>query len=222
MKADDRLAGIAGKRNEKEPAMPTLEAEPIVVTPAPTTPVEAPRAERGVDAHGRHTRRLAVEGVLFLALLVSGGLLFWGSNFAGNMVHDQLAAQRIYFPDKGSDALDPAEFPGLQQYAGQMVDSGPKAKAYANEFIAVHLNGVADGKTYSELSAESRANPDDQQLAGQVQTLFRGETLRGLLLYAWGWSVVGMIAFWVAMAAFAGAAVVAVAMVYGFVRPHVA
>jgi hypothetical protein len=200
--------------------MPTLEAEPVVVTETAPVAVESTRAERPVDATRRRTRRLAVEGVLFLVLLVGGGLLYWGSNFAGDMVHDQLAAQRIYFPDKGSDALDPATFPGLQQYAGQMVDNGPKAKAYANEFIAVHLDGVAGGKTYSEMSAASRANPDDQQLAGQVQTLFRGETLRGLLLYAWGWSVVGRIAFWVAMAAFAGAAVVAMAMIYGFVRPQ--
>jgi hypothetical protein len=167
-----------------------------------------------------HTRRFAVEGVLFLLLAIGGGLLLWGANFASNMVHDQLAAQRIFFPDKGSPALDPAQFPGLQQYAGQQVDNGPKAKAYANEFIAAHLAEVADGKTYSEVSALSRANPDDAALAGQVQTLFRGETLRGLLLYAWGWSVVGQIAFVVAMFALVGALVVALAMIYGIWRPQ--
>jgi hypothetical protein len=167
-----------------------------------------------------HTRRFAVEGVLFLLLAIGGGLLMWGANFAGDMVHNQLAAQRIFFPDKGSDALDPATYPGLQQYAGQQVDNGPKAKAYADEFIAVHLSEVAGGKTYSEVSALSRANPDDQALAGQVQTLFRGETLRGLLLYAWGWSVVGHIAFIVSLFAIAGAVVVAMAMIYGIMRPQ--
>jgi hypothetical protein len=167
-----------------------------------------------------HTRRMAVEAVLFLLLAVGGSLLFWGGSFAKNMVHDQLADQKIAFPAKGSDGFSAKEFPGLQRYAGQSVDSGPKAKAYADQYIAAHLKAVAGGKTYSEVSALSRANPDDQVLAGQVQTLFRGETLRGLLLYAWGWSVVGMIALYAAFGAFAGAAVVIAAIAYGFVRPQ--
>jgi hypothetical protein len=164
------------------------------------------------------TRRAAVELVLFLVLAVGGGLLLWGGTFANNMVHNQLASQKISFPPKGSSALDPKEFPGLQRYAGQPVDNGPKARAYADQFIGVHLKTVAGGKTYSEASDASRANPNDTKLAGQVQTLFRGETLRGLLLYAWGWSVVGRIAFWVAIAAFAGAGIVAGAMFYGLTQ----
>jgi hypothetical protein len=167
-----------------------------------------------------HTRRFAVEAVVFLMLAVGGGLLVWGSSFANNMVHDQLSAQRIFFPPKGSAALDAKEFPGLQRYAGQAVNSGPKAKAYANQFIAAHLKGVAGGKTYAEVSAASLQNPNDQALAAQANTLFKGETLRGLLLYAWGWSVVAEIAFWVAVAAFVGAAVVLVALGYLLVRPQ--
>jgi len=154
--------------------------------------------------------------VLFLVLVVGGSLLLWGSNFASNMVHDQLSEQKIQFPPKGSPALDPKEFPGLQRYAGQMVDSGPKAKAYANEFIKVHLAAVANGKTYAEASAASRNDPKNAKLESQVQTLFRGETLRGLLLYAWGWSVVGMIAYWVGIAALLGAAAVFLALLLGF------
>ena len=46
----------------------------------------------------------------------------------------------------------------------------------------------------------------------------RGETLRGLLLYAWGWSLVGTIAFWVANAALLGALVVLAAMVYSLIH----
>jgi hypothetical protein len=166
------------------------------------------------------TRRAAVEAVLFLVLAVGGGLLFWGGSFANNMVHDQLSAQKIFFAPAGSAALSAKEFPGLQRYAGQAVDSGPKAKAYANKFIAAHLKATAGGKTYSQVSEESRANPTDAKLAGQVQTLFRGETLRGLLLYAWGWSVVGMIAKLVSFAAFAGATVVLLALAYSFARPQ--
>ena len=153
--------------------------------------------------------------VLFLVLSVGSGLLFWGSTFARGMVHDQLAQQKIQFPAKGP-GLDPKEFPGLQRYAGQAVDSGPKAKAYADEFIKVHLEGVADGKTYSQVSEESRADPKNAELEGQVQTLFRGETLRGLLLYAWGWSVVGLIAMWVGIAALLGAIAVFLGLLVGF------
>ena len=133
------------------------------------------------------------------------------------MVRDQLVEQRITFPPAGSPGLNPAEFPGLQQYAGQAVDSGPKAKAYADEFIAVHIDKIAGGKTYAEVSAAAQAAPGDAALAAQVQTLFRGETLRGLLLYAWGWSVVAAIAGWVAIAALAGAAAVLVGLIVGFV-----
>ena len=160
---------------------------------------------------------LAIIGsVLFMVLAVGGVLLLWGANFADNMVHDQLSAQKISFPQKGAENFDPKVYPGLQQYAGQAVDSGPKAKAYANEFINVHLQGIGGGKTYSELSAQSLANPNDAKLAGTVQTMFKGETLRGLLLYAWGWSVVGAIAFWVGIASLLGALVVGLALLIGF------
>jgi len=167
-----------------------------------------------------HTRRAAVEAVLFLLLAVGGGMLTWGGNFATSFVHDQLVAQKIAFPAKGSDALSPKEFPGLQKYAGQAVDNGPKAKAYANQFIAVHLKTVANGMTYSEASTASRAAPTDAKLTAAVQTLFRGETLRGLLLNAWGWWVVGSIAGYAAFAAFAGAAIVLLALIYGLLRPQ--
>jgi len=70
-----------------------------------------------------------IGGVLFFVLSVGGALLLWGSGFANNMVHNQLSEQKISFPAKGSPALDPKEFPGLQRYAGQAVDNGPKAKA---------------------------------------------------------------------------------------------
>jgi hypothetical protein len=157
-----------------------------------------------------------IGSVLFLVLSVGGGLLLWGANFAQNMVHTQLSAQKISFPPKGDPALDPATFPGLQRYAGQAVDNGPKAKAYADQYIKVHLKEVANGKTYSEVSALSRAHPDDEKLAGQVQTLFRGETLRGLLLNVWGWATMGAIAQAVGLASLAGAAAVLIALVLGF------
>ena len=157
-----------------------------------------------------------IGSVLFLVLSVGSGLLLWGSGFAHHMVHSQLSEQQIQFPPKGSAALDPKEFPGLQRYAGQTVDNGPKAKAYADQFIKVHLQGIVNGQTYSRVSAQAQAHPDDAKLAGQTQTLFRGETLRGLLLYAWGWSVVGEIAYWTGLAALFGALAVLIALALGF------
>lgn len=141
--------------------------------------------------------------VLTAALLIAGILAFLGYNFANTKVREQLVAQKIFFPPAGNEALaDPAIGPYLNKYAGQQLVNGAQAEAYADHFIAVHLKGVADGKTYSEVSTLSRANPDDQALAGQVQTLFRGETLRGLLLNAFAFwklgqlALIGAIAFW--------------------------
>jgi hypothetical protein len=179
--------------------------------PAPVAPSSAASPAPGPAAtRPRRTllgfvgTRRTVEVILTVILGVGGGLLLFGANFGLDMVHDQLDAQAIAFPAKGSPGLTPAEFPGLQQYAGQSVDTGPKAKAYANEFIAAHLAAVADGKTYSEISAASQANPTDVKLTAQAATLFKGETLRGLLLYAWGWSVVSTIALYAGIAALIG------------------
>jgi hypothetical protein len=155
-----------------------------------------------------------------IGLVVAAGLLNWGRTFANDQVHDRLDEQNITFPPESEavegGALDPEVYPGLQQYAGQKVDSGEKAKAYADEFIGVHLDEVAGGKTYSEISAESRANPDDEELAGQVQTLFRGETLRGLLMTAYAFSVFGEIAGWAMYATLLFALGFAVAALLGW------
>ena len=130
-----------------------------------------------------------------VAFFVLGGLAYWAYNFTSNMVRTELSAQKIYFPEKGSPALDPETFPDLQQYAGQMVDSPEKAKAYANGFIGRHLEKVAGGKVYAEVSAEAMKNPTDTKLQQQKQTLFQGETLRGILLTSgYGFGTLGKIA----------------------------
>ena len=169
-------------------------------TPDPPTPATKPRR----TMLGFVWTRRVVEIILTVVLGVGGGLLLFGANFGLDMVHSQLDAQNISFPPQGSPALTPEQYPDLQQYAGQKVNTGPKAKAYANGFINRHLAEAADGKTYSEVSAFSRANPKDTVLSGQVETLFKGETLRGLLLYAWGWSVISTIALYAAIAALLG------------------
>jgi hypothetical protein len=124
-----------------------------------------------------------------LGMIIAGVLALIGGGYANNVVHDQLAPQKISFPAKGKEL--PAN---LNQFAGQKLDSAKEAKAYANDFIGLHLKGVADGKTYSQVSAAFMADPKNQELAQQRQTLFMGETLRGLLLSAWGWGTIATIA----------------------------
>jgi hypothetical protein len=161
----------------------------------------------------------AVGGVLTVGLLVAGLLLVWGYSFANGNVHDQLAAQKIFFPAKGSEALAPAEIGKyLNKYAGQQLTSGAQAEAYADHFIAVHLKSIGAGKTYSQMSAEAQANPNDAALQGKVQTLFRGETLRGMLLNAYAFWKLGQIALYSAIIAFIGTAIMLALTALGFMH----
>jgi hypothetical protein len=185
---------------------------PTTAAAAQTSDVMPRRTVLGFVA----TRRV-VELVLVLILGIGSGLLFYGSHFGLDMVHSQLNAQSISFPPKGSPGLKPAEYPDLQRYAGQKVDSGPKAKAYANGFINRHLAAAGGGKTYSQLSAASLADPNNPKLTAQVATMFKGETLRGLLLYAWGWSVVSTIALYAAIGALVGFLVMLLVTIGDFV-----
>jgi hypothetical protein len=141
-------------------------------------------------------RVMVLQGLAGIVLLFVAAFAFGASSFVHNTIREQLVAQKISFPASGSPALKPSEFPDLQQYAGQQVDNGDKARAYANGFIGRHLKTIANGLTYSQVSAKALASPNDPKLAAQVQLLFRGETLRGLLLNAYGWWTVGTYAFW--------------------------
>ncbi len=157
--------------------------------------------------------------VLTIVLLVAGGLLMWGYTFASNNVHHQLAQQKIYFPAKGSPALAPKEIgPYLNIYAGQQLLTGPQAQAYADHFINVHLSEVAGGQTYAQVSTQAQAQPNNATLKAQQQTLFQGETLRGLLLEAYGFWKIGQIALWAAIASFVLAGVMLLLSILGFLH----
>src|SRR5580692_5182418 len=157
---------------------------------------------------------------LFLAvtLIVSGLLLTWAHNFIGNEVRTQLAAQQIVFPANNSPAIKAPEFAAMHQYAGQLMTTGAQAEVYADHFIANHLKVIGGGKTYAQLSAESLAQPKNAALAAQVQTVFRGETLRGLLLNAYAFGKIATIMGIAAIGAFAGAALMLILSALGFVH----
>jgi hypothetical protein len=143
-------------------------------------------------------------------LLAAGGLLTWGSAYVHNTVQGQLAAQQIYFPPQAAFAhakagaeITPSMIPSISQYAGKQMLTGQQAEAYADHFIAVHIAEIGGGKTYSQLSAASLAAPKNTALAGVVQTVFKGETLRSMLLNAYGWWKVSQLTYIAAITAFA-------------------
>ena len=131
----------------------------------------------------RNSRLTAIAGfAVAVVLLAAGGLLLWGSTYVHNTVQGQLASQQIYFPAKAAFAhpvagteITPSMIPSVSQYAGQQLLTGQQAEAYADHFIAVHIANMAGGKTYSQLSAESIAQPNNAKLAATVNTVFKGE-----------------------------------------------
>ncbi|MGH3251200.1 MAG: hypothetical protein ACRDOI_34010 [Trebonia sp.] len=153
---------------------------------------------------------LTMAGFAAAAILVAAGsLLMWGSAYVHNTVQGQLAAQQIDFPPasafaqaKAGTEITPSMIPSISQYAGQQLLTGQQAEAYADHFIAVHIANMAGGKTYSQLSAEAIAQPNNTQLAGTVATVFKGETLRSMLLNAYGWWKISQITYIASIAAF--------------------
>jgi len=157
--------------------------------------------------------------VLAGVLAVGGGLMLWGHNFVDNQVSSQLTAQKIVFPTKSNPefkALPAADAAAMGQYAGQTMATGNQAKVYADNFIGVHLSKM--GGTYSQLSAQSMAQPNNTKLAAEVATVFKGTTLRGMLLNAYAFWQMGVIALWGAIVTFIGAGLLLVLSILGFVH----
>ena len=199
-------------------------------TSGPAQPVVAVR-RRTID------NLLIGFGVVCVAVLaIAGGLLTWGHNFATDYVHKELASQHVVFPDQA--ALLKEGRSDLVGYAGQQVTSGSQAQAYAR-YIAHHLDGIANGATYADLgqpesaakaavqsakdSGQSAAAVTDLQtkadaITNQRNTLFKGETLRGLLLTSYAWATIGTIAGIAAIAAFVAAGVLLVLVILGVVH----
>ena len=196
---------------------------------APAQPVVA-LSRRTID------RVLVMLGaVVVVVLAVAGGLLMWGSNFAGDYVHDELAAQGITFGP--AESLQ-EERPDLVKYADQQVDTGKEAEAYAS-YIKGHVEGIADGATYAELGGPERAaraavqeaqangasaeeiatlQESADAITGQRDSIFRGEMLRGALLNTYAWSTIGQIAGIASIAAFIASALMLVLVGLGLVH----
>ncbi len=159
--------------------------------------------------------------IVAIVLLAAAGGLFFAHNFIHGQVKEQLAAQKITFPQADSKeilSLNEADREAVNMYAGQQLLTGAQAATYANHYIAAHLHEIAGGKTYAEVSAESQNNPADQKLAGQAQTMFRGETLRGLLLNAYAFDTMATVAHVAAYISLSASAILVVLSALGFRR----
>jgi hypothetical protein len=209
----------------------TMTQEAPAVGPTADEPVVFKR--RAIDSV------LIASGAVFtVALLVAGALLAWGSNFAADYVDDELSSQNISFPPAAD--LEEEGRTDLVKYAGEDVNTGEEAEAYAS-FINGHLQGIADGATYADLGTPEReataaveaataegadeATVADLQekadaITAQRNTLFKGETLRGLLLTAFAWATVGQIAGYAAIAAFVAGGVMLVLVLLGLRHHH--
>ncbi len=181
-------------------------------------------------------------GGLVLAglLLIVGIVLNSNANFAKTYVADQFGEQNISFTplDQLSDEEKKAEC--LVENAGKPLTTGKQAECYANEYIGLHLKNIAGGKTYadmgdvqSDLRAQvakaqetNAANLADLQkqldtATAQRESLFKGESLRGLLLTSYGFSVFGEKAAQAAVVAFIGAGLLLLLGIAGLIHAFI-
>ena len=164
--------------------------------------------------------------LLAVVLLVAGILLTWASTFINGQVDQQLSDQQITMPTEqaidGDEALSEEDRDALRPFAGDPMNTGAEARAYADHFILAHLNASTGGETYSSLGGvvrEACADPESEACAeanALRDTAFKGSTLRGLLLYGYAFATMGTIAGYAAIGAFIGAALLLVLALLGF------
>ncbi|MGO1590677.1 MAG: hypothetical protein ACTHW1_01255 [Ancrocorticia sp.] len=153
--------------------------------------------------------------VFSVVLILVGAAAIFGSNFAHSYVTEQLEQENLTMPsEEGVNALEDQESQDkLRPYIDEPMTTGNQAEAFANNYIWQHMMASSDGKGYQEVSGEFNAmaaelsdeekatNEEFQALDGLRDSLFMGDTLRGMLLNAYGWWLVGTIALWVGIGA---------------------
>ena len=190
----------------------------------PTFPGERPVRRPSQPDLSRTSWDKLVSGagaVVAIALIVIGAAAVYGGDFGRDNVQDRLRPEKVVFPPM--DAMSPAEQQQLGQFAGQTVDTGPEAEGFAR-YIGGHLAEVNGGKTYSETSAAAREEGLDPDTAADLQvkadTLFKGETLRSILLNAYGWWTVATIALYVGFVLIVAGIMLAMLSFLGFRHAH--
>lgn len=169
----------------------------------------------------------AIGAGLTVFLFVTAALLNWGASFAEDSVRSQLENQNISFP--AAAAMPEATADQLKKWAEMKVTTGEMARDYSDLYIWEHMKAsavAAVGKpaTYSEVSGMYMGlvrggSTDTAQIAklGELrQTLFMGNTLRGMLLEAYAFGTMGVIAGYGALAALIGGLLMLVLTLLGF------
>ena len=155
--------------------------------------------------------------VVAVVLIVLGTMAIYGGNFGRQNVRDRLVPQHISFPP--ADAMTPEEKAAIGEFAGAKVDTGVEAEAFSR-YIGGHLEAVNEGATYSETSGAARAEGLDPNVAADLQakadTLFKGESLRAMLLNAYGWWTLATIAMWAGVAMLIAGLILAIFSILGF------
>jgi hypothetical protein len=155
--------------------------------------------------------------VIAVVLIALGAMAIYGGNFGQQNVRDRLEPQNIVFPP--AEAMSPEEKAELGEFAGEKVDTGVEAEAFSR-YIGGHLVDINEGATYSETSAAAREEGLDPDVAAELQgkadTLFKGETLRAILLNAYGWWTVATIALWAGFAMVAAGLLLGIFSILGF------
>lgn len=183
----------------------------------------------------------SVGGVgLAALLLIIGVVMTSNANFSRRYVTDQLKQEKITFKTADTLTDEEKQAPCLVQYAGRALTTGKQAECYANRFIGLHVKTTADGQTYAQLGdvqtalraqiATATKNGDPavadltKQLAdvtAQRETVFKGETLRGILLTSYGFSVLGTKAGQAAAVIYLGVVLLSLLSIAGFVHAFV-
>ena len=152
---------------------------------------------------------------LALLLFIFAGLLNFGGGFASENVRTQLANQNIAFPIEAGLPANTKD--QLLKWAGMQVVSGEMARDYSDLYILEHMNAssaavMGNPATYSEVSSAfltaQRSGGTDavqlQKLSDLRDSLFMGNTLRGMLLQAYAFGMMGVIAGYAAIASLVG------------------
>ena len=161
-------------------------------------------------------------------LIVIGGILQYGGNFATDQVATQLKPQAITIPAENGDPKVSAEVKKFFADNGEKVmTTGKQAQMYADHYIGFHM---AEMPTYAAASGANRAaagalaaDPTNAELqaaakkaAGTVETVFKGDTLRGMLLNAYAFGTLGQIAMVASYVSFAGGLIFLILALLGF------
>jgi hypothetical protein len=155
---------------------------------------------------------------LAVFLFVVAALANWGASFASDSVASQLKAQLITMPPSTGNADEPADVTAyFKAHGGKMMATGKDAQMYADHFIGFHMSKMP---TYAEASAAARSATAENKAAADatVETVFKGNMLRGTLLTAYAFGTLGELAGYGAIAALIGGLLMLVLTIAGVIH----